>query len=39
MRNRNNNTQRGGNNGLMGEEEKRMYACKVWGLETRLGIL
>lgn len=27
------------NNGtaILNEEEKEMYACKVWGLQTRLG--
>jgi hypothetical protein len=27
------------NNGtaILNEEEKEMYACRVWGLQTRLG--
>lgn len=32
-------TKKNKNNGnaILNEEEKEMYACKVWGLQTRLG--
>ena len=37
MKKRNNNKKNVGASNLQGDEEKEMYACQVWGLQTRLG--